>query len=253
MTTPKKHITLSINGTYYELDVPVNRTLLDMLRDDLNLTGTKKGCDEGECGACSVLIDGRAMNACLVLAPDADGKSVTTIEGIGQPGKLHPLQKAFLEEGAIQCGYCTPGMIMQALDLLGRNPNPTPFEVREGMVGNLCRCTGYEKIVRAIVRAARELKQERLKIIKEAMNRKLVIAKGKKDKETGKEKPKSGKKTAGKAKPATKAKKVKKAKPVKKTKPAAKKKPGGKSPVKKAGKGKKSAKARKTGKKKAER
>ncbi len=218
MTTPKRHISLTVNGTYYELDVPVNRTLLDLIREDLTLTGTKKGCDEGECGACSVLVDGRAMNACLVLAPDADEKNITTIEGIGQPGKLHPLQKAFLEEGAIQCGYCTPGMIMQALDLLGRNPSPTPFEVREGMVGNLCRCTGYEKIVRAIVRAARELKQERLKIFKEAMKRKLDIAKGKKD---GKEKPKSGKNTAGKAKP-----------------------------IKKAVKGKKTAKPRKPGKKK---
>ncbi|MFH1438216.1 MAG: (2Fe-2S)-binding protein [Pseudomonadota bacterium] len=193
MTTPKRHISLTVNGTYYELYVPANRTLLDLIREDLTLTGTKKGCDEGECGACSVLVDGRAMNACLVLAPDANGKNITTIEGIGQPGKLHPLQKAFLEEGAVQCGYCTPGMIMQALDLLGRNPSPTPFEVREGMVGNLCRCTGYEKIVRAIVRAARELKQERLKILKEAMKRKLGDAEGKKPAAKMKPEKKAGK------------------------------------------------------------
>lgn len=172
MSTRKRQIKMTVNGTPCELDVAVNRTLLDILRNELNLTGTKSACNEGACGACTVHVNGRTVNACLILAPDADGKTITTIEGIGKHGALHPLQQAFIDEGAVQCGYCTPGMIMQALDLLARNSNPSEYDIREAMVGNLCRCTGYEKIVRAIVKAARDMRQTRIKMIREAVKRK---------------------------------------------------------------------------------
>ncbi len=150
----KAQITLTVNGDPYSVHVEPNRTLLDVLRDDLGLTGTNRGCNQGDCGACTVHVDGKAMNACLVLAMDADGSQVTTIEGLAVGGRLHPIQQAFVDEGAVQCGYCTPGMIMTAAALLDAHPAPTDEQIRDGIEGNLCRCTGYESIVRAI-RAAR--------------------------------------------------------------------------------------------------
>jgi len=146
-------IGLTVNGDPYRVGVFPNRTLLDVLRDDLGLTGTKRGCDQGECGACTVDLDGRTVNACLVLAVDVDGSRVTTIEGLARRGVLHPLQRAFLEEGAVQCGYCTPGMILQGAAVLAEDPRPTTARIRAGISGNLCRCTGYAKIVKAIAAA----------------------------------------------------------------------------------------------------
>jgi carbon-monoxide dehydrogenase small subunit len=151
-------ITLNVNGRDYAVEVKPHWTLLQVLRDQLGLTGTKYGCGTGECGACTVLIDGKPMTSCLVLAASAEGRKITTIEGISNGGKLHPLQEAFIEEGAIQCGYCTPGMILTAKAFLERNPNPTEEEVRRAIDGNLCRCTGYVKIVKAILSASRKMK-----------------------------------------------------------------------------------------------
>lgn len=150
----KQRITLTVNGDVYEMEVAPRRTLLDVIRDDIGLTGTKKGCDTGDCGACTVLLDGKAVNSCLVLAVDADGREITTIEGLARNGRLDPIQQAFIEYGAVQCGYCTPGMIMAARALLNHNPNPTEDQVRSAIAGNLCRCTGYVKIVQAIMAAA---------------------------------------------------------------------------------------------------
>ena len=151
----KKLIKLTVNGEPYEALVQPNSTLLDILRDQLNLTGTKKGCDAGDCGACTVIMDGRPVNACLVLALKAQDRQITTIEGISEePAKLHPIQQAFVEHGAIQCGFCTPGMIVSAKTLLDRNPNPSEEEIKSGIAGNLCRCTGYVKIIEAIKVAA---------------------------------------------------------------------------------------------------
>ncbi len=147
----KQLITLKDNGDSYELAVDPRRTLLEVLRTQLNLTGTKKGCDNGNCGACTVLIDGKAVASCLTLAVEAQGSEITTIEGLAKGTELHPLQKAFVEHGAVQCGYCTPGMIMSAKGLLDENPNPTEEEIRKAIEGNLCRCTGYQQIVEAIV------------------------------------------------------------------------------------------------------
>ncbi len=147
-------ITLNVNGQPRTLTTPANRTLLQALRDDLGLTGVKDGCSEGECGACTVLLDGRPVNACLVLAAQADGCTVVTIEGLGTREHPHPLQTAFVEEGAVQCGYCIPGVIMSAYALLRENPQPTDEEIRTAIAGNLCRCTGYTKIVAAVKRAA---------------------------------------------------------------------------------------------------
>ncbi len=153
-----KHlIKLTVNGEKYEVAVEPNRSLLDVLRDDLELTGTKKGCETGDCGACTVIRDGKPVNSCLVLAVSAKGKSILTIEGVAQGGKLHHIQEAFINLGAIQCGYCTPGMILSAKSLLEENPHPTEWEVREAIAGNLCRCTGYVKIVKAILAAADEM------------------------------------------------------------------------------------------------
>ena len=146
-----KQIRLKVNGEPYELLVEPRKTLLDAIREDLCLTGTKKGCDTGDCGACTILINGMPVNSCLVLAVDAQDKDITTIEGIAQDGQLHPLQEAFINHGAIQCGFCTPGMILSAKALLDNNPRPTELEVRKAIAGNLCRCTGYDKIVRAIL------------------------------------------------------------------------------------------------------
>ncbi|HEY3314915.1 MAG TPA: (2Fe-2S)-binding protein [Bacillota bacterium] len=148
-------ITLNVNGIKRTVAVETTATLLDVLRDDLGLHGTKKRCEAGDCGACTVILDGRAVASCLVLAVEANGRSVTTIEGVRGNAGLDPLQQAFIDKGAIQCGFCTPGMIMSARALLNRNPHPTEAEVREAIAGNLCRCTGYAKIVEAILEVSR--------------------------------------------------------------------------------------------------
>jgi carbon-monoxide dehydrogenase small subunit len=150
----RKPIKLRVNGQEREIIVEPRQTLLDALRYDLGLTGTKEGCGDGNCGSCTVLLDGKAINSCLVFAIEVDGQEITTIEGLFQAGKLHPLQQAFIDEGAVQCGFCTPGMILTAKALLDSNPNPTEVEVRQAIAGNLCRCTGYDKIVRAILKVA---------------------------------------------------------------------------------------------------
>ena len=139
-----------VNDAPVELTVPANRTLLSVLRDDLALTGTKEGCGAGECGACTVIMDGMAVNACLILAPELNGKHIETVEGLAKGDQLSPLQEAFIEHMALQCGFCTPGMLMSAESLLRENPHPTREEIATAMSGNLCRCTGYKKIVEAI-------------------------------------------------------------------------------------------------------
>ena len=154
MEEKQYHITIQLNGAAREFTVGEQETLLHVLREKAGLTGAKKGCDLGECGACTVIMDGRAVSSCCVFAVSADGKRVETIEGIGTEEHPHPLQQAFIDAGAIQCGFCTPGMIMAAKALLDRNPHPTKEEVRQAMSGNLCRCTGYERIERAIGMAA---------------------------------------------------------------------------------------------------
>lgn len=141
-----------------ELDVPPGRRLLDLLREDLGLIGTKEGCGEGECGACTVVVDGQPRLSCLTLAIHVEGKEVLTVEGLAQRGGLHPLQEAFVETAGVQCGFCTPGFLMAAYALLLRNPHPTPAEVREWLSGNLCRCTGYKQIEEAVLRAAEKLR-----------------------------------------------------------------------------------------------
>ena len=146
----KRLITLTINETVYEVAMEPNTTLADMLRDQLRLTGTKKGCELGDCGSCTVIMDGKSVNSCLVLALQASGRTIVTIEGLESEEGLHPLQKAFVEKGAIQCGFCSSGMILSAKSLLDRNPQPTEMEIRKAISGNLCRCTGYQKIVDAI-------------------------------------------------------------------------------------------------------
>jgi carbon-monoxide dehydrogenase small subunit len=146
----KTIIQLTINGQPTEAAVDSNTTLLQFLRDDLGLTGTKHGCGLGDCGACTVILDGRPVNACLVLAVQARGREVVTIEGLEEDGKLHPIQQAFVDKGAIQCGFCSPGMILSAKALLDENPKPTEMDIRTAISGNLCRCTGYQKIVEAI-------------------------------------------------------------------------------------------------------
>jgi len=150
----KKLIKLRVNGQEREIMVEPRQTLLDALRYDLGLTGTKEGCGDGNCGSCTVLLNGQAVNSCLVFAVEVDGQEITTIEGLYKGGKLHPLQQAFIDEGAVQCGFCTPGMILTAKALLDSNPYPTEAEVRLAIAGNLCRCTGYDKIVRAILKVA---------------------------------------------------------------------------------------------------
>ena len=151
----KTKVSLRVNGLPYEFEVEPRRTLLELLREDLDLIGTKEGCSSGECGTCTVLLDGKAIKSCITLAVQANGKEVTTIEGVENPdGTLHPLQQAFIEHGAIQCGYCTPGMVLSAKALLEENSKPTEQEVRHAIAGNLCRCTGYQKIVEAILAAA---------------------------------------------------------------------------------------------------
>ncbi len=149
-------VVLNINGLKYEFEVLPYRSLLDVLRDELGLTGTKECCAVGECGACTVHFDGRSINACLMLAIEADGGSVTTIEGIAPPGEMTRVQDAFLEHGAVQCGFCIPGMVMSAEYLLARNPHPTEEETREGLSGNLCRCGGYNRMLQAISSVSEE-------------------------------------------------------------------------------------------------
>lgn len=150
----KKLITLIVNGTPSQLAVEPYRPLVDVLRDELGLTGTKKGCGHGHCGTCTVLVEGKAVNSCLTLAVELDGRNITTVEGLATDGHMDSLQKAFIKEGAVQCGFCTPGIIMMAKALLDENPTPNEKEVREAIVGNICRCTGYAKIVKAILSAA---------------------------------------------------------------------------------------------------
>ncbi|MEJ2734636.1 MAG: (2Fe-2S)-binding protein [Anaerolineae bacterium] len=147
-------ITVIVNGATERLSVPSNMTLLQMLREKLALTGTKNGCEAGECGACTVLLDGEPVNSCMMLAVEADGREVLTVEGLAPEGQLSPLQQAFVENNAVQCGFCTPGMLMSAYALLQRNPEPTELEIREALVGNLCRCTGYVRIIQAVRTAA---------------------------------------------------------------------------------------------------
>jgi carbon-monoxide dehydrogenase small subunit len=150
-------IVLHINGQDYPVTVEPDELLVDVLREKLWLTGTKKGCGTGDCGACTVLMDGRPVTSCLVLAMAAEGKSILTIEGLAGDGRLHPLQQAFVDAGAVQCGYCTPGLLLMASYILDHNPRPTEAEVRAGIAGNLCRCTGYTKIVEAILMAAEQM------------------------------------------------------------------------------------------------
>jgi len=148
-----QHVSFKVNGTQHELDVPARRLLVDCLRYDLGLTGTKEGCSVGVCGACTVLIDGAMAASCIMLAVAADGAEITTIEGLAQEGRLHPIQQSFIDYGGFQCGICTPGQIMAAKALLDVNSSPTEDEVREWMMGNLCRCTGYYKILESVVQA----------------------------------------------------------------------------------------------------
>jgi carbon-monoxide dehydrogenase small subunit len=153
---------LKINGEIHVFDhVPVSRTLLELIRDEVGLTGTKEACGEGDCGSCTVLLEGKPVNSCLALASEADGKEVLTVEGLSREWGLHPVQQAFIEEGAVQCGFCIPGMLLAAKALLDENPSPTEAEIRAGIAGNLCRCTGYVRIVKAIQSAARALSMPR--------------------------------------------------------------------------------------------
>jgi len=151
----KQKVKLIVNEQEYELFIEPHKTLLDVLRDDLGLTGTKRGCDSGQCGACTVLVDGEPILSCITLACEVDGRKIKTIEGVARDGELHPLQKAFLQYGAVQCGFCTPGMVLSGLALLENNPSPTIEEIKKGISGNLCRCTGYLKIIEAIQRAGK--------------------------------------------------------------------------------------------------
>jgi aerobic carbon-monoxide dehydrogenase small subunit len=153
-----KDITLYVNGNEYMLQVKPSATLLDIIREDLGLIGTKEGCGEGECGACTVLMDGLAVNACLILAVEANGKQITTIEGMADGENLHPIQQAFVDVGGLQCGFCTPGMILSTKALLDKNTNPSDEEIRKGLEGNFCRCTGYTKIIESVRSAANRMR-----------------------------------------------------------------------------------------------
>ncbi len=157
----EKQITFTINGETMTKTVKVHRTLLEFIREDLYLTGTKEGCNEGECGACTILFDGKPLNACLMLAIEADGHEIETVEGLSKDGKLHPLQEAFIEVGAVQCGFCTPGMLMSAKACLTEFPNATEEQIRKEMEGNICRCTGYNRVIQAVQAAQEKMKQEK--------------------------------------------------------------------------------------------
>ena len=153
-----KAIKVKINGTWHELSVPPWRTLLEVIREDLKLTGTKEGCGQGECGSCTVIMGEKTVNSCLVLAMEADGQEILTVEGLADGDTLHPVQEAFVEHAGMQCGFCTPGIMMSTKALLDRNPNPSEEEIREGIAGNFCRCTGYTKIIESIAAAAKAMK-----------------------------------------------------------------------------------------------
>lgn len=157
-------ISTTVNGDAQQFLCEPQTTLLDALREEMRLTGSKEGCGSGDCGACTVMLDGKMVCACLVLACEAEGAQVATIEGVAEGGRLHPIQQKFLEHGALQCGFCTPGFIVASKALLDSNPNPSESEVRYWLAGNLCRCTGYDKIVRAVMAAAAELRQERIAV-----------------------------------------------------------------------------------------
>jgi aerobic carbon-monoxide dehydrogenase small subunit len=157
----KIHVTATVNGDPAEFLTDPGTTLLDALRDELGLTGSKEGCGSGDCGACSILVDGRLVCSCLMLAAEAEGHRIETIEGLAQGGELHPLQQKFLEHAALQCGFCTPGLLVASKALLDANPDPTEEEARYWLAGNLCRCTGYDKVIRAVLDAAAVLRQER--------------------------------------------------------------------------------------------
>lgn len=150
-------VSINVNGVNYDKDIDPSLRLIDFLREELKLKGTKEGCGEGECGACTVIVDGKTINSCLMLASSADGKNVITIEGVSDNNKLHPIQEAFMEVGAVQCGYCTPGMILSAKSLLDKNPNASEEDIRIALSGNLCRCTGYKKIIQAVLLAKDKL------------------------------------------------------------------------------------------------
>jgi aerobic carbon-monoxide dehydrogenase small subunit len=156
----KIHVTATINGEPAEFLCESHQTLLDVLRNELNLTGSKEGCASGDCGACSVIVDGRLVCSCLMLAVESEGHEVTTIEGVARGDELHPVQRQFLQHAALQCGFCTPGLIVAAKALLDRNTNPTETETRYWLAGNLCRCTGYDKVIRAVLDAAAEMRGE---------------------------------------------------------------------------------------------
>jgi len=153
-----KAIKMKINGKSQEVSVPPWRTLLELIREELKLTGTKEGCGQGECGSCTVIMGGKTVNSCLVLAMESDGQDIVTIEGLADGEKLHPVQEAFVEHAGMQCGFCTPGMIMSGKALLDRNPDPSEEDIREGIAGNFCRCTGYTKIIESISAAAKAMK-----------------------------------------------------------------------------------------------
>lgn len=158
MRTAPVHINFSLNGVTRQAEVWPHHTLAAVIREQFGLLGTKISCGEGECGACTVILDGEAVNSCLVLAPEVNGREVITIEGLSQNGELHPIQAAFINEGAVQCGFCTPGMILSTKALLDKNPEPSNDQVREALAGNLCRCTGYHRIIGAVMTAAKNCK-----------------------------------------------------------------------------------------------
>ena len=165
----KTLLTLTVNGEERQVLVPTHKTLLEVLREDLALTGTKHGCELGECGTCAVLLDGRSVLSCLVLTLDVEGRSVTTVEGMAENGRLHPLQETFADTGAAQCGYCTPGFMLVAKELLAHNPKPTRDEIKEALAGNLCRCTGYIKIYEAVELAAAQMRGEPYELPRESV------------------------------------------------------------------------------------
>ena len=158
MSSERVPVRIQVNERTFDLEIPAHHTLLDVLRDDVRFTGTKECCAEGECGACTVLVNGEAVCSCLVLAIEMDGRQITTIEGLVSNGQMDPIQEAFVASGAVQCGFCIPGMIMAARQLLSSNPHPTRAEIQEGLAGNLCRCGGYSRIVDAVAKAAESLR-----------------------------------------------------------------------------------------------